>query len=169
MNAYANPIHEERERDIAREIWQNDHITTSANILREFREVERFGTAALNAYIQPLIHRYITRIKDDLKKVGVPRRLAIMQANGGIMSAEAAVEHSVNTVLSGPAAGVIAAAYISRLANYANVITSGLTASGSRPRSTTGTLSRPMLRSTGQRFSTKWIRRLSPSLTRSQK
>jgi N-methylhydantoinase A len=123
MNAYANPIHEERARAIAAEIWPNPYITTSADILREFREVERFGTAALNAYIQPLIHRYVTRLEKDLKEIGVQRRLAIMQANGGIMSAQAACDRSVNTVLSGPAAGVIAAAYISRLGNFQNVIT----------------------------------------------
>jgi N-methylhydantoinase A len=123
MHAYANPAHEARAREIVGEIWPNPYITTSAEILCEFREVERLGTAALNAYIQPLIHRYVTRLKNDLRDIGVRRNLAIMQANGGIMSAEAACSRSVNTVLSGPAAGVIAAGYISRLAGLENVIT----------------------------------------------
>lgn len=126
MHAYANPVHEERALEIAREMWPNPYITTSADILREYREVERFGTAAVNAYIQPLIHRYVTRLKSDLKEAGVPRNLAIMQANGGIMSADMACERSVNTVLSGPAAGVIAASYISRLAGFKNVMTCDL-------------------------------------------
>jgi N-methylhydantoinase A len=123
LHAYANPVHEERARNIAEEVWPTPYITTSAAILREFREVERFGTAAVNAYIQPLIHRYITRLEGDLRQIGVERSLAIMQANGGIMSAEMACTRSVNTVLSGPAAGVIAAAYISRLSGFGNVVT----------------------------------------------
>lgn len=126
LHAYANPVHELRALEIAREIWPNPYITTSADILREYREVERFGTAAVNAYIQPLIHRYVTRLKGDLKDAGVPRNLAIMQANGGIMSADMACERSVNTVLSGPAAGVIAASYISRMAGFRNVMTCDL-------------------------------------------
>jgi N-methylhydantoinase A len=126
LHAYANPVHEQRALEIAREIWPNPYITTSADILREYREVERFGTAAVNAYIQPLIHRYVTRLTSDLKDVGVPRNLAIMQANGGIMSADMACERSVNTVLSGPAAGVIAASYISRMAGFKNVMTCDL-------------------------------------------
>jgi N-methylhydantoinase A len=126
LHAYANPVHEMRALEIAREIWPNPYITTSADILREYREVERFGTAAVNAYIQPLIHRYVTRLKSDLKEVGVSRNLAIMQANGGIMSADMACERSVNTVLSGPAAGVIAASYISRAAGFKNVMTCDL-------------------------------------------
>lgn len=126
LHAYANPVHEQRALEIAREMWPNPYITTSADILREYREVERFGTAAVNAYIQPLIHRYVTRLTEDLKEAGVPRSLAIMQANGGIMSAEMACARSVNTVLSGPAAGVIAASYIARAAGFRNVMTCDL-------------------------------------------
>lgn len=123
MHSYANPAHEIRAAEIAAEVWEAPFITTSAAILGEFRETERFGTAAVNAYIQPKIHRYVTRLKRDLREAGVPRDLLIMQANGGIMSADAACERSVATVLSGPAAGVIAAAYVSHTAGVKNVIT----------------------------------------------
>lgn len=126
LNSYANPIHERRAAEIATRVWDNPHITISSDILAEFREVERFGTAAVNAYIQPLIHRYITKLKSELKTSGVPRELVIMQANGGIMSADTACDRAVNTVLSGPAAGVIAASYISRLSGFHNVITADM-------------------------------------------
>ncbi|MFG1345560.1 hydantoinase/oxoprolinase family protein [Xanthobacter autotrophicus DSM 431] len=123
LHSYANPVHEERAAAIAARLWHNPYITTSSDILGEFREVERFGTAAVNAYIQPKIHRYVSRLRDSLREAGVPRDLVIMQANGGIMSVDAACRRSVSTVLSGPAAGVIAASYISDLAGYKNVIT----------------------------------------------
>jgi len=126
LNSYANPIHERRAAEIAARVWGNPHITISSDILAEFREVERFGTAAVNAYIQPLIHRYVTKLKSELKTSGVPRELVIMQANGGIMSADTACDRAVNTVLSGPAAGVIAASYISRLSGFHNVITADM-------------------------------------------
>ncbi len=123
LHSYANDSHERRAAEIAAEVWGTPYITTSADILAEFRETERFGTAAINAYIKPLIHRYVSRLKDELQTAGVKRDLVIMQANGGIMSADTAWRRAVGTVLSGPAAGVIAAAYISRLAGLKNVIT----------------------------------------------
>lgn len=126
LNSYANPRHEKRAAEIVARVWGNPHITISSDILAEYREVERLGTAAVNAYIQPLIHRYVNRLKTELAGNGVPRELVIMQANGGIMSADIACDRAVNTVLSGPAAGVIAAAYISRLAGFDNVITADM-------------------------------------------
>ncbi|MFT3816588.1 MAG: hydantoinase/oxoprolinase family protein [Rubrivivax sp.] len=126
LHAYANPVHERRAREIALEIWPNPYVTCSVDILREYREVERLGTAAVNAYIQPRIHRYVSRIQDELRAQGVKRNLAIMQTNGGIMSAEAACVRAVNTVMSGPAAGVIAAAHVARQAGFSQVITCDL-------------------------------------------
>jgi N-methylhydantoinase A len=123
MHSYANGAHERRAADIAATILDKPYITASANILAEFRELERFGTAAINAYIQPLIHRYVSRLTEELRLNGVDRNLAIMQANGGILSAETAWQRAVATVLSGPAAGIIAAAYISKQAGFQNVIT----------------------------------------------
>lgn len=123
LNSYANPIHEEQAARIASEIWATPYITKSVDILSEFREVERFGTAAVNAYIRPLIDRYIGRLATHLKQVGLRNDIAIMQANGGIMSAQMACEKSVNTVLSGPAAGVIAATFITRHSGHSQVVT----------------------------------------------
>jgi N-methylhydantoinase A len=123
LHSYANGDHERRAAEIATSILGKPYITASADILAEFRELERFGTAAINAYIQPLIHRYVSSLTEELRRNGVDRNLAIMQANGGILSATAAWQRAVATVLSGPAAGIIAAAYISKQAGFKNVIT----------------------------------------------
>ncbi len=123
LHSYANNDHEQRAAGIASKVLGKPYITASADIVAEFRELERFGTAAINAYIQPLIHRYVSRLTDELQRNGVKRNLAIMQANGGILSADAAWQRAVATVLSGPAAGIIAAAYISEQAGFKNVIT----------------------------------------------
>jgi N-methylhydantoinase A len=123
LNSYANPKHEQRAAEIAASLWPNSYITQSVDILAEFREVERFGTAAVNAYIQPLIDRYIGGLTATLKERGMVRSLSVMQANGGIMSTRMACEQAVNTVLSGPAAGVIAASAIARQAGRPRIVT----------------------------------------------
>jgi N-methylhydantoinase A len=123
LNSYSNRTHEHRAAEIAAKLWPNTYITQSVDILAEFREVERFGTAAVNAYIQPLIDRYIKGLTTELRSRGMLRPLAVMQANGGIMSANMACEQAVNTVLSGPAAGVIAASAISQQAGFRRVVT----------------------------------------------
>lgn len=123
LNSYANPVHERRAAEIVGALWGSEYVTQSVDILGEFREVERFGTAAINAYIQPLIDRYIRKLTNALKGRGLCRELNIMQANGGIMSSDAACRRAVNTVLSGPAAGVIAASSICAQAGYPNVVT----------------------------------------------
>ena len=123
LNSYANPRHERRAAEIVSRVWGSDYVTQSVDILGEFREVERFGTAAINAYIQPLIDRYVRRLTARLEDRGLRLDLAIMQANGGIMSSETACRRAVNTVLSGPAAGVIAATSIAKQSGHPNVVT----------------------------------------------
>ena len=126
MHSYANRTHEHRAREIAQEIWPNSYITTSADILGEFREFERFGTAAVNAYIQPQIDRYLESLARQLSEGGLEREIVVMQANGGIMSVKTARETAVNTVLSGPAAGVIAASAVGVRAGLPNVISADM-------------------------------------------
>jgi len=126
LHSYANPSHEERAREVATSIWPNGYITTSADVVAEFREFERFGTGAINAYLQPVIDRYVGSLVDSLEGAGYAEDLIIMQANGGMMTAEVARTQSVNTVLSGPAAGVIAAKALGDLTGNQNVITCDL-------------------------------------------
>ena len=122
LHAYANPVHEQRAYDIAREIWPNDYITVSSEVLREVREFERGSTAAVNAFVQPVLSRYLGALTARLRDAGFPNELLVMQGNGGTMAVENATRFPVQTVMSGPAAGAIAAADIGRQSGFPNLI-----------------------------------------------
>ncbi len=122
LHSYTNSEHEQRAAEIAREVWPNDFVTASSETLREVREFERGSTAAVNAFVQPVLARYLGRITDRLASAGYPHRLLVMQGNGGTMAAELAARQPVQTVMSGPAAGAIAAAQIGRQSGFANLI-----------------------------------------------
>ncbi|MEQ1804094.1 MAG: hydantoinase/oxoprolinase family protein [Burkholderiaceae bacterium] len=128
LHSYIYPAHEARAAQIVRALWPNSHVTAGHTIVAEYREYERGVTAAVNAAIQPVLHRYIARLQDELGKRGFTRELLVMQGNGGTVAASIVAEHAVNTVMSGPASGVIAAAATaSRAGNtvgeFANVVT----------------------------------------------
>ena len=123
LHAYANPAHERRAAEIARDLWPNDHITLGHALLSESREYERGVTAAVNAAVQPILERYIARLAADLAARGYPRELLVMNGNGGMVSARAVSREAVKTVMSGPASGVMAAAQTGRAAGMANLLT----------------------------------------------
>ena len=122
LHSYTNPSHEERAGEIARQMWPNDYVTISSEILREVREFERGSTAAINAFVQPVLSRYLARLVDQIEAGGFPHGLLLMQGNGGIMAAALAKRTPVQTVMSGPAAGAIAAAHIGYQAGAPNLI-----------------------------------------------
>lgn len=122
LNSYANPVHEHRSLEISLEIWKNAYVTTSAQILNEFREFERGSAGAINAYVQPIVARYLTTLGEELSKCGFIHDLLIMQGNGGMMASPVASREAAHTVMSGPAAGVIAAAAIGKAAGFPNLI-----------------------------------------------
>jgi len=122
-NAYANTKNEADAVAAVRAIWPNPHVSASHEILPEIREFERFSTTALNAYLQPEISGYLARLGAALTKGGFDGEFLIVQSNGGVMSVETACQFPVRTALSGPAAGVIAAAYIAQTAGFEHVIT----------------------------------------------
>ena len=123
MNSYANDLNEKIAYEVLKEIWPNDHITCSSQILPEIREFERCSTSTLNAYLQPPIGNYLERLDAGLRKGGFGGEILIVQSNGGVMSVNMARSFPVRTALSGPAAGVIAGAYIGVSAGFPNLIT----------------------------------------------
>nr|MDA3858549.1 hydantoinase/oxoprolinase family protein [Roseovarius sp.] len=123
LHAYANPDHERRAAEILAGIWPNDHITMGHAILSESREFERGVTAAVNASVQPILARYLTRLTDRLAAGGYTRDVLVMTGNGGMVSARTVAREAAKTVMSGPASGVMAAAYTGRLAAMENLIT----------------------------------------------
>src|SRR4029079_6347097 len=86
------------------EVWPNDYVTASHDVLSEIREFERASTAAINAYLQPVVASYVAKLEDALAGGST---LHIVQSNGGIMSTATARRLPVRTALSGPAAGGI--------------------------------------------------------------
>jgi len=123
INAYANDTNERAALAAVRKVWPNPYVTASHEILPEIREFERASTASLNAYLQPVVASYLSRLDKRLGEAGAKGQLLIVQSNGGVMSVETAARLPVRTALSGPAAGVIAAAHIARSAGFADVLT----------------------------------------------
>jgi N-methylhydantoinase A len=126
VNAFANPDNERRALEAVQAIWPNDNVACSSQILPEIREFERTSTTALNAYLQPVVGSYLQKLQNALAGEAFDGRFHIVQSNGGVMSTDAARRFPIRTALSGPAAGVIAAAEIAKAAGFPNVITGDL-------------------------------------------
>lgn len=122
VHAYVNSGPEERAREIVRAELPDMPVSIGSEVLREIREFERATAATLNGQIQPIMQRYLARLAGDLKQGGYRHELLVMQGNGGMMTAETVGEHAAQTVMSGPAAGAIAAAHIAMAAGFPNVI-----------------------------------------------
>jgi N-methylhydantoinase A len=123
MNSYANPEHELRAKEILQAEWPHLYVVTSSETLPVFREFERTSTAVVNAYVQPNVGQYLEQLEERLSERGYGSDLFIMQSNGGMMSAASVRDLPLNTVLSGPAAGVIAATRIAAEVGLDNLIT----------------------------------------------
>lgn len=126
INAYANAANEQAALAAVRSVWPNDHVCASSDILPEIREFERTSTAVLNAYLQPVVGSYLAKLETALSEASFGGTFHIVQSNGGVMSTKTARRLPVKTALSGPAAGVIAAAAIGQAAGYDNIITADL-------------------------------------------
>ncbi len=117
--SFANSEHERLAAERARARgWD---VSVSHEILPEYREYERASTTAANAYVAPLMSRYLRRLEERLT-VRQPARLQIMQSNGGLLGVDRASREAVRTILSGPAGGVIGAAHISAAAGFERII-----------------------------------------------
>ena len=123
INAYANPAHERRIRDIAKEEAPDLPVSLSSEILPEMREYERTITTVANSYVRPTVARYLSSLRSELKSRGVGALLKLLRSDGGLMSLEAAEEAPVNMLLSGPAGGVAGALWVARHAGFDNVLT----------------------------------------------
>ena len=122
LHSYADPTHEQRCREIVRDLWPEAYVSASHEVLAEFREYERFATTALNASLLPLMDRYLAGFEAGCHGLGIAPAPHVMQSNGGTVSADSARHLPVHTLFSGPAAGVIAAAGLGREAGLAELI-----------------------------------------------
>jgi len=109
INAHANPAHEERAAEILRRNAPGIPVTRSTELVPQVQEYERTSTVVVNAYIRPVIERYIESLQRRLKELGIAAPLNIMQSNGGVLPARVAARNPVYIIESGPAAGVVGA------------------------------------------------------------
>ena len=122
LHAYANPAHERRMQAILREECPALLVSLSSEVLPQFREFERTMATALNAAVMPPISRYMGVLREALDAEGVKAPLLIMKSDGGVTSAATCVRQPVQTVLSGPAAGVVGALSIARAVGLEDII-----------------------------------------------
>ena len=120
INAYVNPAHEEAIAALARELLPEVLVSTSSTVLPEIREHERMSTTSVNAYLMPVVTRYLDALERELRGFG--RGLRIMQSNGGVMTATHARAYPVYVVESGPAAGVVGTAVLTREVGIPNAV-----------------------------------------------
>ncbi len=123
LHSYRQPVHEQLIGELLRKHFPGLHISLSHQILPEILEFERTSTTVVNAYVAPLIARYLAALRSKLESRSVRAPILVMQSNGGLISAASAAERPVTIIESGPAAGVVAATRIARAAGYADVIT----------------------------------------------
>jgi N-methylhydantoinase A len=119
---FLHPEHERRLGAAIRDSLPDVHVSLSSEILQEFREFERFSTTVANAYLAPVLGRYLGGVVRRLEGSGV-RPPVVMQSSGGVMAIDDAAARAAACVLSGPAGGVVGAAHVARAAGYANVVT----------------------------------------------
>ena len=123
LHSYINPAHEERAAEIVAQMWPNGYLTVGHRIISEFREYERGVTASVNAAVQPVLQRYLSRLQSGLAARGYARDFLSCRATAARCRRATPRKTAVQTVMSGPASGVIAAAFTSTAAGVPNVIT----------------------------------------------
>jgi N-methylhydantoinase A len=122
LNSFMNPEHEHRTLEAIREALPDAYACCSYDILPELKEFERTSTTVANAYIGPIVDRYLSGLTERLEEWGFANQTFIIHSGGGVMSLEAARRLPARTCMSGPAGGAVGAAYIGRLAGFPNVI-----------------------------------------------
>jgi len=122
LHAFVNPTHERRVQDILAEHLPDIPISLSSEVSPEMREWERFSTTVANAYVQPLMARYLRELANGLNDIGVSGQVYLMLSGGGLTTIDTACRFPIRLVESGPAGGAIFAATIARQCGLANVL-----------------------------------------------
>jgi N-methylhydantoinase A len=121
--SFINPAHEKRIKAIITEIFPEAYVSISSELIPEFREYSRMSTTVLNAYLGPVMKKYVRNFEQSIKDVGVKTAPYVTQSNGSIISISETIDYPIRTAVSGPSAGVIGAAHIGSLCGVAKIIT----------------------------------------------
>jgi len=124
--AQANPAHEREIKKMINQIYPDIYVTISSDLVPLLGEYEKTSTSVINAYLGPMVSRYVANLGDQLQKHGLKVPPLIAQADGGCVRVEQAIQQPVSMISSGPTAGVIGAKYIADLMGYDNVITTDM-------------------------------------------
>jgi len=123
LYSYLNPKHEDAVRRIVKEEYPGVFLSVSHEVLPEFREFERLSTTVVNAFLGPVMQRYLARLQENLRAAGLSVEPKVTQSNGGVMTFDYAQQMPVRTLLSGPSTGVVGAAKIATQVGHPNIIT----------------------------------------------
>lgn len=122
LHAFVNPAHERRARDLLAEELPDLPVSLSSEVSPEMREWERFSTTVANAYVQPLMARYLRRLEQELRGQGAAAPIFLMLSGGGLSTIETACRFPIRLVESGPAGGALFSAHIARQCGLAAVL-----------------------------------------------
>jgi N-methylhydantoinase A len=122
VNSFANPVNEQRAREILEEHLPGVSVSTSSEVLPEIFEYERFSTTVANAVLSPLVVGYTTELAERLEEDGYDGDLLLLHSGGGVMTPRMVERYAVRLAASGIAAGAIAAQHVATLAGFPNAI-----------------------------------------------
>jgi N-methylhydantoinase A len=114
IHSYLNTVHERLVKKVAERIAPDVTLCISCEVLPEIKEYERTSTTVINAYVRPVVEKYLSTLTAGLARIGVNAPLLLMQSNGGLTTAKAAAVTPMNIIESGPAAGVVGVQALSR-------------------------------------------------------
>lgn len=124
FNSYVNDVHERRIAEIAREIAPHIPVSTSAAVMPEMYEYERAETTVVNSYVRPVVSKYVSNLQNEIqRRMGADVNLRILRSDGGLSSAQGAMDQPVNLLMSGPAGGVAGALWIAKQGKLENLLT----------------------------------------------
>ncbi len=122
LHSYANSDHERSVAQLAKDEFPDLHVSLSSELVREIREFERTSTAVVDAYVKPVVHRYLSLLEEGVTAQGIKSPILLMQSSGGLMDLRTAANQPVHLLESGPAAGVVGVNYAARQSGNRNVL-----------------------------------------------
>src|SRR5665213_177561 len=123
LNSYANPDHERRAVAHLREIWPEAIISASQELIPEYREYERLSSTVTNAYLMPVMQRYMGQFQNAIRALSIPVEPVVMSSSGGVFSPTLAAQRPIDTLLSGPSGGISGAVHLTGLGQRRDIIT----------------------------------------------
>ncbi len=123
LHSYLNTAHEDRTKELIEEEFPELTVSTSNEVVNQFREYERFASTAINARLAPVMNQYLTRLEERLEEEGFDADLLIMQSSGGLASVQQVARKPITTLLSGPAGGVLSGQFAGENAGESKLIT----------------------------------------------